>query len=223
MPERPSLAEAIRFSIRALVESIHAFLAWNLLLVLASATVIFVLSLTNLAVVLIPLLSPLVCGLLRMAVVARRDEDVALRTAVPGIRHRIVAKLGLAAGQCLLVLVATVNLAVAPAIGGLLGSLSMATSLYLLGAIGAYAFVGWTLLCDPRHDTERLGRLAKLAAVVLIRRPLAMLFIMAMAILSAFLVYSLVVPSLFLPSLLLLLAAGYVVPAADEVSEGGPT
>lgn len=218
MPEQPSLAAAIRFSVSGLVEWVHAFVLWNLALVVAVAIVLTLLLLTNLALLLVPLLAPLVCGLLRLATVAHRDEVVTLRTAMPGIRHRWGAKVGLAAAQSLILLLAALNVMLAPAIGGLLAALSVATSVYLALGVAGYAMVGWTLLCDPRRESDPLGHLARLALVVLVRRPLPLLFILVVAVLAVAIVYNLVVPALFLPSMIMLLVAGYVLPAADRLA-----
>lgn len=218
MPQAPSLTVAIRFSLSGLVESLHAFLAWNLALVAAAVVVVALLPLSLLALLLVPFLAPLACGLVRLASAARRGDHVALRTALPGLRERFWTKVGLAAVQVLLLLLAILNLLAAPAIGGLLAALSMATSVYLAATILAYATVGWTLLCDPRRASLPLGQLARLAIVVVLRRPLAILFILLVAGLSVVVVYNLLVPSLFLPSMVLLLAAGYVLPAADQIA-----
>lgn len=218
MPDdRPSLAAAIRLSVTGLIESLHAFLAWNLLLVIAAATAVFLVAVTPLALLLVPLLSPLACGLVRLATVASRGDHVALRTAVPGIRRRFGAKVGLAAGQTVLLLLAVLNLLLAPAIGGIVGALSAATSAYLAAFVLAYALVGWTLLCDPRREDRPVGELARLALVVVMRRPLQVLFLLLVLALTAVVVWNLVVPSLFLPSMVVLLTAGYVLPAADEI------
>lgn len=215
MPEQPSLTAAIRFSVSGLIEWVHAFVLWNLALVVAVAVVLTLLLLTNLALLLVPLLAPLVCGLLRLATVAHRDEVVTLRTAVPGIRHRWRAKVGLAAAQSLILLLAALNVMLAPAIGGPFAALSVGTSVYLALAVAGYAMVGWTLLCDPRRESQPIRQLARLALVVLVRRPLAILFFLVVTALAVVIVSNLVVPALFLPSMILLLVARYVLPAAD--------
>lgn len=217
MPEQPSLAAAIRFSVTGLIESLHAFLAWNLVLVLATTVVVYALTLSNLALLLVPFLAPLACGLGRLATVASRGDHVALRTALPGIRHRFWTKVGLGAAQALLLLLAILNLFVAPAMGGLFAALSMATSVYLAGTAVAFGLIGWTLVCDPARESVPLSRLARLSLVVLLRHPLAALFLLVVAALTAVAVYQLVVPSLFLPAMVVLLTARYVIPAADEL------
>lgn len=218
MPERPSLAAAIRLSVTGLIESLHAFLAWNLVLVVAAAVNVFLLTLSSLALLLVPFLAPLVCGVVRLATVASRGDHVALRTAMPGIRHRLWTKVGLAAVQCVLLLLTTLNLLVAPAIGGLLAGLSMATSVYVAATLFAYAAVGWTLLCDPRRESLPLGELARLSLSIVLRHPLQVIFMLVVIALATVVVYNLVAPSLFLPSMVLLLVAGYVIPAADRLT-----
>ena len=217
MPDRPSLAASIRFSVTGLIESFHAFLAWNLVAVVGVAVVAFSLALSNLALLAVPFLAPVICGIVRLAAVAWRGDHVALRSALPGVRHRFWTKVGLAAAQCLLLVLATLNLLIAPSIGGPFAALSMATSVYLAATVVAFATVGWTLLCDPRRESEPVGGLARLAMIVLLRRPLAVIFLVIVVALATVVVYNLVVPSLFLPSMVLLLVAGYVLPAADEI------
>lgn len=217
MPDRPSLAASIRFSVTGLIESLHAFLTWNLVAVVGVAVIAFSLVITNVALLAVPFLAPIVCGILRLAALSWRGDHVALRSAVPGIRHRFWTKVGLAAAQCVLLVLALLNLLIAPSIGGLFAALSMATSVYLAATVVAFATVGWTLLCDPRRESEPVGHLARLAMIVLLRRPLAVIFLVVVVALSTVVVYNLVVPSLFLPSMVLLLVAGYVLPAADEI------
>lgn len=220
MPEAqtPSLASAIRFSISGIIESVHAFLAWNLAAVVAVAVILLLLPASDLAVLLVPLLAPVLCGLIRLAAASQRGDHVSLQTALPGIRHRTWTKVGLAALQCVVLLLATLNLVLAPAIGGLVGALSAVTSVYLGAAILAYALVGWTLICDPRRQAEPVRILARVALVVLLRRPLQILFLLLVSALGTIIVYNLVVLGLFLPSMVFLLIAGYVVPAADEIA-----
>ena len=218
MPEPPSLAGAIRFSVLGLIDSLHAFLAWNFVLVIATVAALYLLVASNLALLVAPFLAPLACGLARLATVASRGGQVTLRTALPGIRHRFWAKVGLAAAQCLILFLAVLNLLVSPAIGGLFAALSMATSVYLGGAVVAYGIVGWTLLCDPSRESLPLANLARLALVIVLRHPLAAFFLLVVAGLATVVVYNLVVPSLFLPAMVLLLTARYVLPAADELA-----
>jgi hypothetical protein len=217
----PSLASAVRFSVTGLVESLHAFLAWNLVLLVAVALVLLALTITNLALLAVPFLAPLVCGLLRLATVSHRGDQVALRTALPGIRRRLWTKIGLASVHAALLLLAALNLLVAPAIGGLVGALSMAMSVYLAAALLAYAVIAWTLLCDPWRETRPVRHLLRLAIIVLLRRPLQVLFLVLVLALAVAVTANLVVPGFFLPSMVLLLFTGYVIPAADELAEQG--
>ena len=216
--DRPSLAAATRLSVSGLVESLHAFLAWNLVLLLAVAAAVLLLSLSALAILVVPLLAPLACGLVRLAVVAARDEHVALRTALPGIRHRWMAKFGVAALQCAVLLLALLNLLLAPSIGGLLAAISLAMSVYLIATVLAYATALWPLVCDPRREDAPLSALARLALVVLFRKPFQLLFLVLAGVLAAIVIRNLIVPAFFLPSMAVLLMAGYVIPAADEIA-----
>lgn len=216
--DRPSLAAAIRLSLDGFVGSLHAFLAWNAVLAVAAGLTVFLLSLSNLALLAVPLLAPLTCGVGRMAAVAARDEHVALRSAVPGFAHRFWTKVGLAAAQSALLLVAGLNLLVAPAIDGPVAALSLAVSVYLIVTVLAYAIAFWPLLCDPRREEMPVPSLLRLALIVLLRRPLQLLTLLVVAVLSAIVIRSLVVPGLFLPGMVLLMIAGYVTPAADELA-----
>ncbi len=216
--EHPSLAAAIRLSVSGLIESLHAFLAWNLVAVVAVLVVLAAFALTYAALLLVPFLAPLLCGILRLATVTVRGDHVALRTAVPGIRHRFWTKVGLAAIQWVILLLMTLNVLLAPSIGGILGALSAATSVYLGGSLLAFAIVGWALLCDPRRESLAVRELARRALLVLLRRPMQILFLLLLTGLAALVIYNLAVPGLILPSMVLLAIAGYVLPAADHLA-----
>jgi hypothetical protein len=213
----PSLAVAARRSVGGFVESIHLFVAWNLVLLVAVALTIGVLVVTPLGMLLVPFLAPFACGLLRLAVVTARGEHVTMRSAVTGVTHRWRAKVTIGAAQCGLLLLAVVNLLVAPSMGGLPGAISTAMSVYLVVGVLAYAVALWPLLCDPRRDGRSPRSLARLALVILFRRPLQLGLLTVMLGLAALLIRDLIAPAFFLPGVVSILLAGYVIAAADEL------
>lgn len=218
-PPNPSLADAIRISLVGFYEEISNLLIGNVAWALLTGGVIYAIGRWPIALLLIPFIGPLTCGLARMATGVARERVVKLGDFIAGVRERFVAKLGLAALQALVLGIALADLLVAPAIGGIMAAVSMVLALYVAASTIAYGLVFWTLLADPEHGALEVPQIGRLALAVVLSRPAQVGVLLVLAVLGIGVMASLVVPILFLPSILLIAIAGYVVPAADRIRE----
>ncbi len=214
-PPQPSLPVALRTGGMKLFEEIFPVLVTNLAWAMLAGALVYVAGLVPLALLLLPLIAPLTTGLARVAVLAARDRVVPLRAFVDGVTDRFWLKLGLGALQAVVLLVALMNVVVAPSMGGLFGAISMVLSVYVAAATFGYGLVFWTLLSDPDRATMPVRRVGRLAMAVVLTRPLPVAFLLILAALAIGVMASLIVPLLFLPSFVLITVAAYVLPAAD--------
>lgn len=212
---QPSLAGALRTGGAKLFEEIFAVLVTNLAWALLAGGVVYLSGLVPAALVLLPLIAPLTTGLARISVLAARDRVVPLHAFLDGVRDRFWVKLGLGALQTVVLLVALVNVVVAPSLGGLFGAISTVVSVYVAAATFGYGLVFWTLLSDPDRAAMAVRSLGRLSMAVVLARPLAVAFLLLLAALAIGVMASLIVPLLFLPSFMLITIAAYVLPAAD--------
>lgn len=217
----PRLADAVRIGVTGFIEEIIAFLVANVAWAVLVGGVVYAIYRWPAALLLAPVAAPLTCGLARVAVETARGRVVSMRTFVAGIRDRFWTKLGLGAVQVLLVTVAILNLFVAPTIGGLSALVSMILSVYVVISTVAYGLVFWTMLSDAQLDSMPARRIGRLALAVVLRRPLQVGFLLAFAVLAMGLMAALVAPVMFLPSIVLLTVAAYVVPAGEEIRGTG--
>jgi hypothetical protein len=216
------LAGALRTGASKLFEEIFPVLVTNLGWAMLAGALVYVAGLVPLALLLLPLIEPLTTGLARIAALAARDRVVPLRAFVDGMTERFWVKLGLGAIQAAILLVALMNVVVAPSLGGLFGAISMVLSVYVAAATFAYGLVFWTLLSDPDRRGMAIRQIARLAMAVVLTRPLQVGFLLLLAGLSIGVMASLIVPLLFLPSFVLITIAAYVLPAADLVQSLAP-
>lgn len=211
------LGDAVRIGISGFIEEITFFLVANVAWAVLVGSIVYASGRWPIALLLAPLAAPLTAGLSRVAVETSRQRVVSLRTFGAGVRDRFWTKLGLGALQAILLLIAIANLFLAPTIGGLPAFVSMVLSIYVAISSVAYGLVFWTLLADPDLAAMPVRQIARLALAVILRKPGQVAFLLVYAILAAGVMASLVVPVLFLPSIVLLTVAAYVVPAAEDI------
>lgn len=170
---------------------------------------------------LLPLLALPTASLMRLAVTAIRLGVPSLRMARDELVRMPARKIVLAAAQLLLMAIGLTNVRLAADIGGLPGVLSAAVAAYVMVGASVLAVALWPLVCDPLREAPVREQL-RLALAIVVRRPLQLIVLAVIAALAALVCLQLIVPALFLPSLVLLAIAGYVVPAADELLPPSP-
>jgi hypothetical protein len=155
---------SIRLVVANLVWGAAFFVVWSL--TVSGAPV--------LAVVLAPLLAVPWVGVVRLAALIVRGDDVVLSDAFGAYRRYLVAALAVGAATTLVVVVLGSNLAAGLGSGGPLGWV-FATLAGWGFAIGvAVSLALWPLLVDPRRAGRPLIATARLAALVVLAYPLRM-------------------------------------------------
>ena len=108
------------------------------------------------------------------------------------------------------------NVVLGGSIGGLAGIASAIVAGYALIAVSVYALALWPIVCDPAREAPLRDQL-RLALALVTLRPLQLLVLAVITVLAVIVCIQLIVPLLFLPSLVLIVVAGYVVPVADRL------
>ena len=216
-PPPPSLGRAIRRSLPAYLDEIVLFLLVNLawlLLAFGFAAAWTIIPL--LALVLLPLLALPMAVLMRLAVATARDRSPGWPMVLAELPRQAGRKLLLAAIQLLILALGVANVTLAPQIGGLLGVLSALVAGYAVVVSSVYALSLWPIVCDPTRDL-RLPDQLRLALVVITLRPWQVGVLAVIVVLSVVVSAQLVVPAVFLPGLVLIMVAGYIIPVADRL------
>lgn len=220
-PEPPdaaplTLRRAIRVGLVGYAEDALLFLVLNLGLLLATVAFVVVWTFAPVLVVLAPLLALPGAVLMRLAVAAARDEVASWALAREEMFRRPGRKVAIAAVQLVLTAVAALNVLVAPSFGGMLGAVVAAAGAYGAIMVTAFAVALWPLVCDPRRE-EPLASQLRLAAALVLLHPVQVAGLLALIAASAALSVLFVAPAVMLPSVMALIVAAYVVPAADAV------
>jgi hypothetical protein len=212
----PNLGRAIRGSFQAYLDDILLFFVVNVAVVTAFVLLAVARSVFPPLLILAPLLALPVAVLMRLAVATARDEAPTWRVAAGEFGRLGGRKLLLGAGQLALMAVGLTNLIVSDDIGGLAGVVSALVGVYAVVLTSLYAFALWPIVCDPRREASLRAQL-RLAVVLLMTRPLQLGVLGLIAGLALVLSVQLIVPAVILPSLVLIMVAGYVVPAIDRL------
>ena len=214
---RPRLGRAILGALRLVVEHAFPLVAVNLALGVIVAGYVFALIGLPVLLLALPVIALPTAALTRLAVSAVRSGVPTLGMARNELGRLPLRKLAMAAVQVLVLGIAASNLGLAGEIGGVLGAMSAGVAVYALVVTGIFAMAVWPIVCDPLREGSLRDQL-RLALAVALRRPVQLGLLALIAGLAA--VASLQVPvlGLFLPSVVLLAIAGYVVPSADEIA-----
>jgi hypothetical protein len=213
----PRLGDAIRVGVSGFIEEIVTFLLANGIWAVLVGGIVYGMLRWPIALLLAPAIVPLTCGLARVADDIARERVVSLRTFGSGVFDRFWTKLALGLVQMIVLVVAIADIVLAPAIGGVAAVASMVLAVYVAASSLAYGLVFWVLLVDPELRHASVRQIGRLALAVVLRKPGQVAFLFLFAVLAASVTGYLVVPVLFLPSIVLLTVAAYVLPAAEEV------
>jgi hypothetical protein len=214
---RPRLGAALVGALGLVVE--HAFplvaanLAWGVLV----AAYLLVLVGLPLLVLALPVLALPTAALTRLAVAAVRSGVPTLAMARDELGRLALRKLAIAGVQMLVMGIALTNVGLAGEIGGVLGVLSAGVAVYALVLTGVLGTAVWPVVCDPLRAGPLREQL-RLALAVTVRRPVQLGVLALIAALAAVASVQVPVLGLFLPGVVLLAIAGYVIPSADEIA-----
>jgi hypothetical protein len=213
----PSLAGAMRRALRAYVDEALAFALANLAWVVLIGVAALLAAIVPLSLVLVaPLLALPTAVLLRLAVATVRDEVPSLRMVRDELGRHAGRKLAIGGVQLVVLMIGVANVVVADAVRSLPTILAGFVSGYALVAMTVIALALWPVVCDPRRDAS-LGDQLRLALAIVAVRPLQLAVLGLIAALGVVVSVQLVVPAFFLPSLVVLALAAYVVPIADRI------
>jgi hypothetical protein len=215
-PRRPSLARAIRESFSRYLDDIVLFAIVNVGWALAFGAFAFVRIGLPAVVILTPLLALPTSALMRLAIATARDRAPSRPIAREELGRLAGRKVALAAIQLLIMGLSLTNVVLGGSIGGLAGIASAIVAGYALIAVSVYALALWPIVCDPAREAPLRDQL-RLALALVTLRPLQLLVLALITVLAVIVCIQLIVPLLFLPSLALILVAGYVVPVADRL------
>lgn len=165
---------------------------------------------------LTPLLALPTAILMRMAVVAARQGTPRWSLAGSELWRLPGRKVALGALQLVILLLAITNILLSGEIDGLPGALSTLVAGYAVIATSIYAVALWPIVCDPAREAPIAEQL-RLALGVVMLRPLQMFVLALITALAVVVSVQLIVPAIFLPSIVLLAVAHYVVPAVDRL------
>lgn len=207
----------MRIGVTGFIEEITTFLVANVAWAVMAGAIVYASARWPIALLLVPLAAPMTTGLSRVAAETARERVVSLRTFGDGVRERFWIKVGLGAVQGIVLLIAIADLVFAPAIGGLPAFASMVLAIYVAISSVAYGLVFWTLLADRDLGAMPVREIARLALAVVLRKPGPTAFLFVFAVLATGVMAALVAPVLFLPGIVLLTVAAYVLPAAEEI------
>jgi hypothetical protein len=215
-PRRPSLARAIREAFSRYLDEIVLFTVVNLGWALAVAIFAFARIGLPAIVILTPLLALPTAALMRLAVATGRDRTPTWPMAREELGRLAGRKVALAAVQLLIMGLSLTNVVLGGSIGGLAGIASAIVAGYALIAVTVYAVALWPIVCDPAREAPVRDQL-RLALALVTFRPLQLVVLAMITALAVVVSIQLIVPLLFLPSLVLIMVAGYVVPVADRL------
>jgi hypothetical protein len=219
-PRRPAaLGRALVAAVRQFVDEILLFTLFDIALL----GVVFAALLVVVGVPILVIAAPVFClplgALMRLAVASSRDRVISWGMAGAELRRLPGRKLALATVQLLILGLGAANLALAPALGGLVGIGSAAVAGYAVVASSVYAVALWPIVCDPDQERPLRDQL-RLALAVMLLRPIQLLVlavIAGLAVAASAISLQLVIPAIVLPALVLLAVANYVTPVADSI------
>lgn len=215
-PRRPSLARAIREAFSRYLDEIVLFTVVNLGWALAVGVFAFARIGLPAVVILTPLLALPTAALMRLAVATGRDRTPTWPMAREELGRLAGRKVALAAIQLVILGISLTNVVLGGSIGGLAGVASAIVAGYALIAVTVYAVALWPIVCDPAREAPLREQL-RLALALVTLRPLQLVVLSVITALAVVVSVQLIVPLLFLPSLVLIMIAGYVVPVADRL------
>jgi hypothetical protein len=167
----PGVIRSFFLAASSLLEDLGAFVVGNFLFGLSLLIVAVATQLSLVGyLLLIPLAMP-AAAVMRMATVHVRSGTARISTFGEGLR-RPWRVMGVAATEVLLAFLFGADISLGWAQGSLVGSALAVAGFYGLLALWTYVLVLWPLLLDPEADAYRFRYLLRVAAFVVVSRPL---------------------------------------------------
>lgn len=216
-PALPRPGAVVRSAVRDLYDNSWRFLGANVL-VGVLLLVVALLAVGGLAALaLLPLVAVPAAGMMRMAARLVRERHADFSDVTDVLRHPGRSLL-LAVVQCLVLVVLLVDMRLGTLLGGFGGTFLVVSAVYGVALWWAYAAALWPLVTDPARDGAPLGRLLRLALVVLVAHPVRIGGLLLVAGLLLAIATLLIAPVVtFAMALVWLLVAHAVLPVADRL------
>jgi hypothetical protein len=221
VPAPPGPFRAVVRAAESLFDDLVVFVAANLAFGLGLLVAALAAQLTVFGYLLaIPLALP-AAAVMRLATLSIRRGTPRLADLAWAYR-RPRRVLGLATAQVVLAGLLALDAAIGGAAGTFIGTILAIASLYGLLVVGVLAVIMWPLLLDPAREERPLRSLLRLAAVLLLTRPVRIGLVgLVVGVLLLLSVLGVVVILSFGLALAWLTAAHAVLPMADAL-EGAP-
>ena len=201
------------------VRLVAANLLWGVVLL---ATLLFATAAPPLLLVGGLALVPISIGLMRMVTSIVREGHTVMSDLLAAFRPAAWRHLALGVGHLLVLVVGVGDLLIGVQLGGLLGTFLAVSAIYMIFAAWGLGLCCWPVLLDPLRRGEPMGHNLRLGIAVALAMPVRVTGLAAL--LAAFLAASTLLAALLLTvavALAFLVAARYVLPAADRLEGRG--
>jgi len=223
VPPAPRLGRAIREAGLDLYYNSVRLVPANILWGSSLLAILFVVSGNLVLSPLLVLMVPLTMGLMGMATTLVRRRRLFWSDSVDAMRGRFWPLLVIGVAQLLLSAIAAADVLIGLQLTGFVGPVVVIGGFYTLAAIWLLAVTTWPLLLDPVRDADGIRPRLRLGFLLAVAHPVRLgalgLLLAVFLVLSTALVAALVTIS---GALTMLVAAHYVLPAADRL-EGRAT
>ena len=218
---RVTVWASVRAAVSSTTEAFGRYLLVNLLWLLVAAATAVAGSLFPPAYAVGVALVPVSCGLLGMVGHTVRKDFPNRRHFREGAARRPLAHLGLGAVQAALLAAAVVNLGVGMGGASLLSALITVIAAYIGLLTVMFGVTAWPLLMDPDRGGKSFRAVLRMAVALVLARPVRTAVVAVIEMVFLFAVAQTPLLGLLLPSFGALVAAYFVLPAADVLERHG--
>ena len=217
----PRVGATVRQAAVDLYYNFSSFIPANILFGIALILVIGAVAGSPLGWIAILGLVPMTAGCMGLATSLIRDGHTDLGEFAAQLRRPWPA-LALGAVQIVLAAVLIVDLMVGDALGSTIGGILLLSALYGLAILWIYAVVAWPIVLDPVRNGEPMAARLRLAGMLVVAHPVRMAgFALLLGVFLGIATIAVAAIVTFALALACLVAARYVLPAADRL-EGRP-
>lgn len=208
---------SIRSAIVSSTDAAGGFFLANVMWAFVAATGMLVGSAWAPGHLLLLLVVPVTCGIVRMAGHAVRKDHPRLRHFLAGLRYRWWQHLLLGVLQFLVLVMAIVNVGIGMRGENLLAALVAIVGLYVGVAAVVLGVAAWPLLLDPDREGRAVLSVLRVALAVVLRRPFRTGLVALVVVVLALGVSQVLLLGLLLPGFGALVAAHFVIPTANRL------
>jgi hypothetical protein len=221
-PSSPRLRSTARQAAIDLYYNFASFIPANVIFGIGLILVIAAIATSPVGWIAVLALVPLIAGCMALATSLVRDGHTDLGEFAAQLRRPFpVLALGVAQLGATLVLI--VDLVVGAALGFPIGGILLLSALYGLAILWIYAVVAWPIVLDPVRGSEPMVARLRLAAMLMLAHPVRMaVFALLLGVFLGIATVAVAAIVTFGLALACLVAARYVLPAADRLEGRAP-